>query len=60
MASGNTTNQEIIQIPFDITVFLRAGDSLTVTAAGFAYMYGSHRQVATGDGTLVQPNGYPL
>lgn len=60
MASGNTTNQEIIQIPFDITVFLRAGDSLTVTAAGFAYMYGSHRQVATGDGTLVQPSGYPL
>ena len=47
--------------PFDLVFFLRAGDSLTVTSSGLeARIAGSHRQVATGDGTLVPPNGFPL
>lgn len=45
----------------DFTVFLAAGESLNiVSSAAAAIASGSTRQVATGDGTLVQPNGFPL
>tara|TARA_B100000886_G_scaffold276094_1_gene200028 strand:+ start:358 stop:909 length:552 start_codon:yes stop_codon:yes gene_type:complete len=48
-------------IPFDLTVFLRAGDTLNiVNNSSSISVQGSYRQVATGDGTLVQPNGFPL
>jgi hypothetical protein len=51
----------ISTVNVDIVLWLRAGDTVTVstndTAARIA---GSHRQIATGDGTLVPPNGYPL
>jgi hypothetical protein len=48
-------------IEFDLTFFLDAGVSLLagVNESGVA-IGGSIRQVATGDGTLVQPNGFPL
>jgi hypothetical protein len=55
-AAGNST-----AIEYDLVVFLRAGDSLSATSsATTSRIIGSHRQIATGDGTLVQPNGYPL
>ena len=47
-------------IEFDFVVFLSAGDSLSATATTTASLVGSHRQIATGDGTLVQPSGFPL
>ena len=49
------------ELQVDFTVFLRAGDSLSAQATtASAFFIGSTRQVATGDGTLVQPNGYPV
>ena len=54
--SGN-----IAVVEFDFIVFLRAGDSVKVTASGSQQVImGSTRQIATGDGTLVNPSGYPL
>ena len=44
--------------PFKMTVFLAAGESLTCTATQFAEFVGSSRQVATNNGTLVQPSGF--
>lgn len=44
-----------------ITVFLRSGDSLiSESTSASCTIGGSVRQVATGDGTLVNPSGYPL
>ena len=46
---------------FDFIVFLAAGISLRATlAASSGLMTGVTQQIATGDGTLVQPGGYPL
>jgi len=58
---GVSTGVNPFSESFDFTVFLRPGDTLQ----GFSdnagsIMTGSHRQVATGDGTIVQPNGFPL
>jgi len=51
----------IVQMDYDFIVFLRAGDSLSaVCKTNQTYMAGSTRQVATGSGTLVPPNGFPL
>jgi len=45
----------------DFIVFLAAGESISaVTDNADAFIKGSVRQVATGNGTLVDPNGYPL
>ena len=45
----------------DFIVFLAAGISLRATlAASSGLMTGVTQQIATGDGTLVQPGGYPL
>jgi len=42
-------------------VFLAAGHSLSATSSSTnPRISGYHRQIATGDGTLVQPNGFPL
>jgi hypothetical protein len=50
-----------IALQFDFIVFLPAGHSVKVTAAGSQQVVtGSTRQIATGDGTLIQPNGFPL
>jgi len=48
-------------MPFDFIVFLGPGETLAATSNSTALqLSGSTRQVATGDGTLVQPNGFPL
>lgn len=44
----------------DLTFFLSAGDSISVVSDSQCTISGSVRQIATGDGTLVQPNGFPL
>ena len=46
---------------FDFIVFLAAGESISADTNDTAVQIaGCARQVATGDGTLVNPNGYPL
>ena len=48
-------------LDFDFIVFLAAGESLVaVSNIATTVMTGSTRQIATGDGTLVQPSGFPL
>jgi hypothetical protein len=57
----NGIASDLTRTQLDFFVFLRAGDSVDVisTAAG-CVLTGSTRQIATGDGTLVQPVGFPL
>ena len=57
----STADLQYCTIPFDLVVFLRAGDTLkfTINSSSIS-VQGSYRQLATGDGTLVQPNGFPL
>ena len=47
---------------FDLVFWLRPGDTLSAVSSsnGAIIFVGSTRQIATGDGTLVQPSGYPL
>jgi len=46
---------------YDFIVFLAAGESLTATSSDAnANMNGTTRQIATGDGTIVLPNGFPV
>jgi len=46
---------------FDFNVFLAAGESISATSDSTrGIITGSSRQLATGDGSLVQPNGFPL
>ena len=58
----NTSTGTSMSVNVDLIFFLAAGESLQVTCSTGSYtaMSGSVRQVATGSGTLVQPNGYPL
>lgn len=50
-----------INIDFDFVVFLAAGESLSAISTNASLvMAGSTRQIATGDGTLVPPNGFPV
>lgn len=59
--AASTSPDAFLSVPFDLILFLRPGDSLSVSSAStLAVASGSIRQVATGDGTLVQPVGYPL
>ena len=45
----------------DTIVFLRAGDSVTAQSTNTGCRIAlTVRQIATGDGTLVNPNGFPL
>ena len=57
---ATTSNITTTILPFDFVVWLRAGDDVQAVAAGSANIVGSFRQLALGDGTLVQPNGFPL
>ena len=60
-APGVSTTGSSSAVTFNITVFLRAGDTLQARSDNNdALIEGSFRQVATGDGTLVNPTGYPL
>jgi hypothetical protein len=56
---STTSNYQGLNV--DLVFWLRAGDSLIATSnSATAVLTGSFRQIATGDGTFVQPNGYPL
>jgi len=45
----------------DLTFFLAAGESIVaVSNSANIQLKGSYRQIATGDGTLVNPVGFPL
>jgi len=58
---SNTSTGASTAHSVDIVVFLAAGESISgVSSAADAGLVGSVRQIATGDGTLVQPNGFPL
>ena len=58
---GGAGGQQGTSVPIDYIVFLTAGDSVSVTSSSTSsYIVGSTRQIATGDGTLVQPVGFPL
>lgn len=57
--AGATNNQTFLE--FDFIVFCGPGESLTCTSSNISNIVsGSVRQVATGDGTLVSPNGFPI
>jgi hypothetical protein len=61
LVPGSASADSFSSVEYDVIMFLRAGDSLTVSSGStLARMDGSFRQVATGDGTLVQPVGFPL
>ena len=46
---------------FDFVVFLTTGDTFSaVSNNATAVVSGSHRQIATGDGSIVNPVGFPL
>jgi len=61
LLARSNTNDSGISETYDFIVFLRAGDSLTgVSSDTKCVNAGTTRQVATGDGTLVQPVGFPL
>jgi len=61
LVPGSASADSFSSVEFDVIMFLRAGDSLIASAsATVARMDGSFRQIATGDGTLVNPNGFPL
>lgn len=46
---------------YDFIVFLSSGDSVSAVSSNVnGIISGSSRQIATGDGTLINPNGYPL
>ena len=56
---GATANAYAISTTVDFIVFLRAGDSLTVTSdAAAAIARGSSRQIADITGNLVNPSGF--
>jgi len=45
----------------DFTVFLAAGESISAVSSSVnSFLIGSSRQIASGDGTFVQPSGFPL
>ena len=57
---NNNQSDHVSQL-VDLVVFLRAGDSVSINSSSAnTRAIGSTRQLATGDGTLVSPNGYPL
>ena len=57
-----TNNQsDYVSQLVDLMVFLSAGDSVSINSSSANTRgIGSTRQIATGDGTLVNPSGYPL
>ena len=57
--NGATNNQ--VAVPFDFVVFMNSGITLNgISNNAFSVLEGSSRQIATGDGTLVNPSGFPL
>lgn len=57
--TANTTNVGFIAVPFNITVFLKTGDSVVCNSGNVkAIIGGSIRQIADVNGVLVDPSGY--
>jgi len=53
------TDDNTTTFPFDLVVFLRAGDSVVATATTVrGFISGTTRQVADTNGTLIQPVGF--
>ena len=53
------TDDNTTTLPFDLIVYLRAGDSVTATATTVrGWISGTTRQIADNNGTLVQPVGF--
>jgi hypothetical protein len=56
---GNGFNDTESAVPFDFTVFLGSGDSISaVSTDGNSHIYGSYRQIADVNGVLVNPSGF--
>lgn len=55
---NTTSTNEYFIIDFDFTIFLRAGDTLSVIADANARARGSIRQTATVNGDPVNPSGF--
>ena len=52
----NEPNEATVAVPFDFNVFLSAGDSLEASSStAESYLIGCTRQIASIDGTLVNP-----
>lgn len=58
---GNGFNDSESAVPFDFIVFIGSGESISaVSTDANSHLYGSTRQIATSDGTLVDPSGFPI
>lgn len=57
-SQSGTEGEEFETFPFDITVFLRSGDSVKATGDSRVRFSGSYRQLADISGVLVKPTGY--
>jgi hypothetical protein len=58
---ATATVEALTAVNYDFTVFLTAGDSVSGrNIAGAGFLTGSYYQVAEGDGTLVNPVGFPV
>lgn len=55
-AATTASSAQVIDV--DFTIFLRSGDSCTVTASQFSEFAGSVRQIADVNGNLVNPSGF--
>lgn len=53
-----SSNSIVTQL-FDLIVWLTPGDTVDAVTTADAIMTGSIRQIATSDGSLVQPSGFP-
>lgn len=59
MQVRNNSNQPDSVVQFDFVVFLASGESISgVSSAGNSYLKGSVRQIATVNGTSVNPSGF--
>jgi len=60
-APGVSSNGGTTAVLLDLVVWLKAGETLSVTSSNASSrIAGSFRQIASSDGTLVNPNGFPL
>ena len=58
---GGTGGQQGTSVPIDLIVFMGSGESISGTSsATSAFIVGSSRQIATANGTLVDPSGFPI
>lgn len=55
---GSVASNQTLIVPVDLNVFLDTGESISVTASSRSEFSGSVRQIATVNGTLVNPSGF--